>query len=302
MIAIGLIGYLAGTIELPTAEQVAQGAQADVAGAMVLILLITVALVGVGTSGVQTLIYALAANYYRTNVRAAGVAWTGGFGRLGGVFGPILGGALAATFGRSLGSIFYVLAGIALVAMILTLILPKPKPEPSAAAVEPRTEAAPAREVTAPVAGQRLYDNILVVVDETGNELTRGRVSEFVGLTGANVYLVYLAPEHVMAGEVGSSVMNQGGNDVSVDPRHVAQLQEYVDRVNSSGVPASGQVLTATLFGRADAIVDLAEQVHADLIILNTEIGGQRAKAHLAEQVAETNSQMAVLIARTTQA
>lgn len=301
VVAIGLIGFLAGTIELPTAEQVKAGETADVAVPMILILLITVALVGVGTSGVQSLIYALAANYYRTNVRAAGVAWTGGFGRLGGVFGPILGGVLAATFGRSLGTIFYVLAGIAFVAMILTLLLPKPKPEAVSSAVEPETASIRAGQAAAQVTGHRLYDNIMVVVDETGNELTRERVSSFVGLTGKNVHLVYLAPEHVMAGAVGSSVINEGGNDTFVDPAHVAQLQEYVNLVNGSGVPASGQVLTATLFGRGDAIVDLAEQLHADLIILNTEVGGQRAKAHLAEQVAQSNPKMAVLIARSTQ-
>lgn len=300
VVSIALIGYLASTIELPTADEVTAGARADVAVPLVLVLLLTVALVGVGTSGVQTLIYALAANYYRTNVRAAGVAWTGGFGRLGGVFGPILGGALAAAFGRSLGPIFYVLAGIALVAMVLTLVLPKPKPEPGALAPEEAPEPVPGGQQAAPISEHRLYDRVMVVVDETGNTLTRQRVSEFVGLTGASVHLVYLAPEHVMAGEVGSSVMNQGGNDVSVDPRHVTQLREYVDLVNRSGVPATGQVLTATLFGRGEAIVELAEQVDADLIILNTEIGGQRAKAHLAEEVAEHNPRMAVLIARTT--
>lgn len=298
VIAIGLIGFQASTIDLPTAQEVAAGAKADVAGPVILLLLVTIALVGVGTSGVQTLIYALAANYYRTNVRAAGVAWTGGFGRLGGVFGPILGGILAAAFGQSLGTIFYILAGVALVATVLTLILPKPQPEVVSTAVVP---AAAQPRAAARVSGQRLYDNIMVVVDETGNQLTRARVSEFVKLTGAQVHLVYLAPEHVMAASLGSSVINDGDNDVSVDPRHVAQLQDYVNIVNGSGVPASGQVLTATLFGRGEAIVDLAMQLHADLIILNTEVGGQRAKAHLAEAVARSNPKMAVLIARSTQ-
>ena len=47
-----------------------------------------------GTSGTQTLIYGFVANYYRTNVRGAAVAWCAGFGRLGGVGGPLLGGFL----------------------------------------------------------------------------------------------------------------------------------------------------------------------------------------------------------------
>ena len=41
-------------------------------------LLAIVAVVGLGTNGTQTLIYGFVANYYRTNVRAAGVAWCAG--------------------------------------------------------------------------------------------------------------------------------------------------------------------------------------------------------------------------------
>ena len=74
-------------------------------------LLAIVAVVGLGTSGTQTLIYGFVANYYRTNVRAAGVAWCAGFGRLGGIGGPMLGGSMIGA-GFALDSIFYVLAGL----------------------------------------------------------------------------------------------------------------------------------------------------------------------------------------------
>ena len=69
------------------------------------ILLFIVAIAGLGTSGTQTLIYGFVANYYRTNVRGAGVAWCAGFGRLGGVGGPLLGGFLVGA-GFALDSIF----------------------------------------------------------------------------------------------------------------------------------------------------------------------------------------------------
>ena len=39
------------------------------------VLLAFVAVVGLGTSGTQILIYGFVATYYRTNVRSAGVAW-----------------------------------------------------------------------------------------------------------------------------------------------------------------------------------------------------------------------------------
>lgn len=86
-------------------------------------LLAIVAVVGLGTSGTQTLIYGFVANYYRTNVRGAGVAWCAGFGRLGGVGGPMLGGVLIGA-GFALDSIFYVLAALGLMGALLTLLVP----------------------------------------------------------------------------------------------------------------------------------------------------------------------------------
>ena len=73
------------------------------------VLLLFVAIVGLGTSGTQTLLFGFVANYFRTNVRGAAVAWCAGFGRLGGVGGPLLGGLLVAA-GLALNSIFYILA------------------------------------------------------------------------------------------------------------------------------------------------------------------------------------------------
>jgi len=86
-------------------------------------LLAIVAIVGLGTSGTQTLIYGFVANYYRTNVRAAGVAWCAGFGRLGGIGGPMLGSSMIGA-GFALDSIFYVLAGLGLLGVLLTLLVP----------------------------------------------------------------------------------------------------------------------------------------------------------------------------------
>jgi AAHS family benzoate transporter-like MFS transporter len=87
------------------------------------ILLFFVAIVGLGTSGTQTLIYGFVANYFSTKVRGAAVAWCAGFGRLGGVGGPLLGGLLVAA-GLALNSIFFILAAIALLGVILTLLVP----------------------------------------------------------------------------------------------------------------------------------------------------------------------------------
>jgi AAHS family benzoate transporter-like MFS transporter len=117
------------------------------------VLLLFVAFVGLGTSGTQTLIYGFVANYYRTNVRGAAVAWCAGFGRLGGVAGPVLGGLLVGA-GLALKSIFFVLAGVAVVGFVLTVLVPPARgprevrtahvePTPARSVPKPRTTSAP---------------------------------------------------------------------------------------------------------------------------------------------------------------
>ena len=59
----------------------------------------------------------------RAQVRAAGVAWCAGFGRIGGIGGPMLGSALI-TAGLPLDVIFYILAGLALLGVGLSLLVP----------------------------------------------------------------------------------------------------------------------------------------------------------------------------------
>ncbi|MFC9249865.1 MFS transporter [Amycolatopsis thailandensis] len=87
-------------------------------------LLLAVAVAGVGTIGTQVLIYGLVSNYYPTRARAAGVAWCAGFGRLGGIVGPVIGGVL---IGAGLGgtTAFYVFAAVAAIAAVVTLTVPR---------------------------------------------------------------------------------------------------------------------------------------------------------------------------------
>lgn len=106
-------------------------------------LLAIVAVVGLGTSGTQTLIYGFVANYYRTNVRAAGVAWCAGFGRLGGIGGPML-GSLLISAGLQLDAIFFVLAGLGLLGALLTLLVPMARAQGAAIAPAASSTDAPA--------------------------------------------------------------------------------------------------------------------------------------------------------------
>ena len=147
----------------------------------------------------------------------------------------------------------------------------------------------------------KLYDKALVTVDEMGNKLTRDRIRQFCLLNCKEVFLCYLAPEHIIAGEVGRSLaLGEHGGDAEVTQEHVNTLQEYVDLLAADGVTVHGQIITAAEYNRGDAIVSLAQQLGVDLTILNFEKGGARAKAKVTQQIVARNPNMAVLVARPT--
>ena len=79
---------------------------------------------GIGVLGTQVLTYGLTSNYFGTSARAAGVAWCAGFGRLGGIFGPLIGGLLiGANFGA--GAAFFVFAAVAVIGAVCTALIPR---------------------------------------------------------------------------------------------------------------------------------------------------------------------------------
>lgn len=88
------------------------------------LMVVLVAAAGMGTIGTQVLLYGFVSNYYETNARAAGVAWCAGFGRLGGILGPVIGGLLVSA-GLGSSTSFLIFSGIALVGAAMTLAVPR---------------------------------------------------------------------------------------------------------------------------------------------------------------------------------
>lgn len=58
------------------------------------VLYILIGMAGATTIGTQILLYAYVAQFYPMDIRSTGIGWASGVGRLGGMAGPILGGAL----------------------------------------------------------------------------------------------------------------------------------------------------------------------------------------------------------------
>jgi len=262
------------------------------------ILLAMVAIVGLGTSGTQTLIYGLVANYYRTNVRGAGVAWCAGFGRIGGVGGPMLGGYLAGG-GFALESIFYVLAGLAVLGGILTLLVPTAK-----GALELRSTV-----IEPPHAGKTdansMYRRILVALDATQadhHEYTLKRIKRLVHMAGGSVHILYIQHGHIVPGSImaGAGLGIRTADD-DVEPLDRQIVQSVVNDFSAAGIDAHGEMVSATEHDIARVILQRTTDLDIDLLVLENEYhtsAGQGLRASVAEQVIRNHPMLSILLAR----
>lgn len=82
-----------------------------------------IALTGLGVTGTQILVYGLTSNYYPTRARQAGMSWAAGFGRLGGIAGPAMGGFIIA-LGLGASDAFLVFAVATVVGAVATVFVP----------------------------------------------------------------------------------------------------------------------------------------------------------------------------------
>jgi MFS transporter, AAHS family, benzoate transport protein len=87
------------------------------------LLFVLVGIAGACTIGTTILVNAYTANYYPAHMRATGLGWALGVGRLGAICGPLYGGAVLAA-GWGLEANFYAFAVPAVVGALAMLIVP----------------------------------------------------------------------------------------------------------------------------------------------------------------------------------
>ena len=106
-------------------------------GHSTVLLLLVAMLVGMTTVAAQFCMMALAAGFYPTALRATGVGWAHGVGKVGAVAGPLLGGILLAA-GLSVQSVFVMggllSLGAACAVMGIKRVLPRTAPAATASA------------------------------------------------------------------------------------------------------------------------------------------------------------------------
>ncbi|SHF34232.1 MFS transporter [Streptoalloteichus hindustanus] len=95
------------------------------------VLHVLVALGGFGTIGTQNLVNAYVARYHPPQRRATALGWSLGFGRLGAICGPLVGGLVLGS-GLAVAWNFVVFAAVALVGAVAILLVPARRSEGAA--------------------------------------------------------------------------------------------------------------------------------------------------------------------------
>ncbi len=95
---------------------------------MVVALVATVFFSGFFLTGSQMTMYSVASATYRTSMRSTGVGWASGFGRVGSIIGPVVGGFLLST-GTSVSNLLYMTAAPALIGSVAAFLLAREKQE-----------------------------------------------------------------------------------------------------------------------------------------------------------------------------
>ena len=119
---LGLQRVICGFLVVTTLLMVAFGFVSGSVWGGSVFRLVLFGLIGFGIQGGFVGMYSLAAKLYPTRVRATGVGWAVGAGRLGAVVGPLVGGLLIGA-GWSMSANFSAFAIPALIAGVITVLI-----------------------------------------------------------------------------------------------------------------------------------------------------------------------------------
>jgi len=146
-----------------------------------------------------------------------------------------------------------------------------------------------------------MYDRILVAVDVSPDspDSFLERTTQFAKMTGGTVYLLHVARGHVVAYDInaGSGLgVLVGEDDVTADEWRT--VQDAVDQLAAAGVPVHGELINATEHDIADIILQRANELNADIIILSHP---HHRGSSVAEQVIRRHPACSVLLERAPQ-
>ncbi len=141
-----------------------------------------------------------------------------------------------------------------------------------------------------------MYDRMLVAIDASpdspDDSLTR--TTQFATMAGASVHLLHVARGHLGARDITAGA-EFGVDPVDVDARERQVVQDAVDRLAAAGIDVHGELVEATEHDVAGVIVQRAEELAVDLIVLGHQ---HHRGSSVAELVIRQQPHCSVLLAR----
>jgi nucleotide-binding universal stress UspA family protein len=143
-----------------------------------------------------------------------------------------------------------------------------------------------------------MYDRILVAIDATPTEQNRiaiERTEQIGKLTGATVYVLHVARGHIVPEDITAGsrlgVWTAEDDAEDVDGRVVQQL---VDKLSVAGVDAHGEIVSATEHDLPAVILQRAEELDVDLLVLGHQ---HHRDTRTAERVIHQHPPYSILLA-----
>lgn len=154
-----------------------------------------------------------------------------------------------------------------------------------------------------------MYDRILVAIDATPTDdnVTLQRAAVFARRWGSTVHLLHVARGHLLPADItGGAGLGVAGRGVvsaedDVDEHERDTVQRAVDALSAEGVETHGELVNATEHDVAEVILQRAEDLKVDLIVLGHEHHrgpGKAFRASVAEQVIRHHPPCSILLAR----
>ncbi len=143
-----------------------------------------------------------------------------------------------------------------------------------------------------------MYNRMLLAIDASPDspDNSLNRAVQFARMAGCSVHLLHVARGHIIPGDIsaGSGLgVRVAEDDVDVRERQV--VQDAVDTLATAGVEVHGELIEATEHEAADAIVQRANELNVDIIVL----GYQHYRASgVAEHVIRARPHCSILLAR----
>ncbi|SDL76129.1 Nucleotide-binding universal stress protein, UspA family [Geodermatophilus siccatus] len=145
-----------------------------------------------------------------------------------------------------------------------------------------------------------MYERILVAIDAhpTEENASAIRRTEQIGtLTGATVHVLHVARGHIVPEDITGASARLGvwSADDDAEDADRAAVQQLVDRLSAAGIDAHGEIVVATEHDAADVILQRAEELDVDLLVLGHQ---HHRGSRTAERVIHRHPPYSILLAR----